>query len=383
MPRLDKYLKYLKENKGSDLHLRTGTEPRMRARGSLDPIPGARAFNDKELRALLSELTNAEQWAEYEQRLELDFAYGLPGIGRYRANFFNQESGAAAVFRLIPEDIKTLIDLNMPKAIEKFAHLRSGLVLVTGPTGSGKSTTLAAIIDKINDTYDKHILTIEDPIEFVHKNKVSVISQREVGTHTKTFGTALRAAMRENPDVILVGEIRGKEAELAITAAEMGMLVFGTLHTNSAAKTVDRLIDIFPEEEQEQVRVSLSEGLAGIVSQLLVPTADGQGRVAAVEILMKTTGLPNIIREGNTPLLVSLIQGGRAHGMQAMDDTLAELVRTKVIRVKDAYQRALDKARFEAMLRPPGEVVPEKGRKEVARELSPEELEIEALKTGH
>ena len=359
MARLDKYLKSLKDAGGSDLHLCAGIAPRMRQRGALDPLPGTRPLDDTTLRSVMREIATPAQWQSYEDTLELDFAYGLPGVGRFRANYFNQFNGAAAVFRLIPEDIKSLGELNMPKAVQKFAHMRSGLVLVTGPTGSGKSTTLAAIIDMINETYDKHIITIEDPVEFVHRNKMSLISHREVGTHTRSFGNALRGALRENPDVILVGEIRGKEAELAITAAEMGALVFGTLHTNSATKTIDRLIDIFPEEEQDQIRVSLSEALAGVVSQLLIPTADGAGRVAAVEILMKTSGLPNIIREGNTPQLVSLIQQGKSMGMQAMDDTLAELVLSKRISARDAYQRAMDKQRFEKLIRPPGEVVGE------------------------
>jgi twitching motility protein PilT len=223
-------------------------------------------------------------------------------------------------------------------------------VLVTGPTGSGKSTTLAAIIDLINDRYDKHILTLEDPIEFVHQQKTSMITQREIGTHTESFATGLRSAIRQNADVILVGEMRGEEVELAILAAEMGALVFGTLHTNSATKTVDRLIDIFPPDKQEQVRIGLAEGLAGVVSQLLIPTADGRSRVAAVEILTRTTGLANIIREGNTVQLLNVMQGGKQRGMQTMDDDLERLVRKGTVRPQDAYQRAADKAHFESML---------------------------------
>ena len=351
MARIDALLKHLKKNNGSDLHLAAGIPPRMRARGKLATISGTRDLEDADLRVMLQEIVTPVQWHEYESHLELDFAYGIRGLGRFRGNFFFQENGAAAVFRLVPEEVKTLEALKMPPAVESFAHLRSGLVLVTGPTGSGKSTTLAAIIDKINATYDKHILTIEDPVEFVHQNQRSMISQREVGTHTKSFESALRAALRENPDVILVGELRGREVELALAAAEMGALVFGTLHTNSAAKTVDRLIDIFPTDEQEQIRMSLSEALAGVVSQLLVPTADGAGRVAAIEILMKTSGLPNIIREGNTPQLLSMMQGGKAVGMQTMDDALEVLLRKGVVRPKDVLQRVMDKGRFETMIR--------------------------------
>jgi twitching motility protein PilT len=357
MARIDTLLRYLKKNSGSDLHLIAGVEPRARLRGSLEVVEGASELTDAELKALLREITSEAQWREYEEKLELDFAYGIAGVGRFRANYFNQASGTAAVFRLIPEQIKTLEELSMPPAVERLAHLRSGLVLVTGPTGSGKSTTLAAIIHQINELYAKHIITIEDPIEFVHKDRASIISQREVGTHTKTFDSALRAAIRQNPDVILVGEMRGREVELAIRAAEMGALVFGTLHTNSAAKTVDRLIDIFPTEEQEQIRIGLSEALAGVVSQILVPSADGSGRVAAVEILLKTSGLPNIIREGNTPQLLNVIQSGKQAGMQCMDEALEVLVRQGKVRAKDAYQRALDKTAFEKLLNVPADAL--------------------------
>jgi twitching motility protein PilT len=357
MARLDKLLKLIKDERASDLHLIAGNEPRMRLRGTLEVIDGYGAIEEQELRVMMRELTSEAQWGQYEEELELDFAYGILGVGRYRANYFNQASGAAAVFRLIPEQVASLKDLSMPAAVEKLAHLRSGLVLVTGPTGAGKSTTLASIIDLINETYDKHIITIEDPIEFVHKPKLATISQREVGTHTKSFESALRGAIRQNPDVILVGEMRGREVELAIMAAEMGALVFGTLHTNSATKTIDRLIDIFPTDQQEQIRISLAEALAGVVSQILIPTADGKGRVSAVEILMKTSALPNIIREGNTPQLLTVIQGGKSHGMQTMDEALETHVRNGKIRPKDAYQRASDKAHFEKMLNAPADAL--------------------------
>ncbi len=262
-----------------------------------------------------------------------------------------QENGAGAVFRIIPEKIVPLEKLNLPKAIETLAHLQQGLVLVTGPTGSGKSTTLAAIIDRINTTYSKHIVTIEDPVEFVHKNKKSVFSQREVGDDTQSFGAALRAAIRQDADVILVGEMRDLETiSLAITAAEMGALVFGTLHTNGAAKTIDRLIDAFPADEQEQIRTTLSESVAGIVSQLLLRTADGHGRCAVNEILLKTPGLPNVIREGNTPMIQTIIQSGKTVGMQTMDDALMALVEQKRITGHEAYMKAMNKQRFENLV---------------------------------
>jgi twitching motility protein PilT len=352
---IDAFLKHLKGISGSDLHLVADAEPRIRSRGVLEPIDRGGVLKGSELRAMMREITTEAQWQEYEETLELDFAHGIPGVGRFRANYFYQSSGVAAVFRLIPETIMSLKDLDMPQVLARFAHLRSGLVLVTGPTGSGKSTTLASIINEINENHAKHIVTIEDPVEFVHKNKVSIFSQREVGSHVKSFESALRAAMRQNPDVILVGELRGPEVELAIRAAEMGALVFGTLHTNSAAKTVDRLIDIFPTDQQEQIRISLSEALAGVVSQLLVPSADGRGRVAALEILFKTSALPNIIREANTVQLLSVIQGGKSHGMQSMDDALEQLVKRGKVTAKDAYQRANDKVYFERLLRQPAD----------------------------
>ena len=352
MPRIDELFHYLRDHKGSDLHLAAGLEPRIRLHGSLEAVDGWPVLTHEAILSLLREIASEEDWEEYEKTGDLDFAYGLPGVARFRANFLRQENGGGAVFRIIPEKIVPLEDLNLPKAIETLAHLQQGLVLVTGPTGSGKSTTLAAIIDRINTTYAKHIVTIEDPVEFVHKSKKSVFSQREVGTDTESFGAALRAAIRQDADVILVGEMRDLETiSLAVTAAEMGALVFGTLHTNGAANTIDRLIDAFPAEEQAQIRTTLAESIAGIVSQLLLKTADGQGRVAVNEILLKTPGLANIVREGNTPMLTSVIQGGRAQGMQLMDDALMTLVEQKRITPRDAYMKATNKARFEPLVK--------------------------------
>ena len=346
MGKMDELLKLLKKDGGSDLHLAAGIEPRMRQSGSLAPLDGWSPLTDESIRTLLREIASDEQWAVFERDSDLDFAYGLSGVGRFRANYFCQENGPGAVFRIIPEEILDMEQLNLPEAIGSLCHLQEGLVLITGPTGSGKSTTLAAVINHINETYSKHIVTIEDPVEFVHQNKNSVLSHREVGSHTTGFGPALRCAIRQDADVVLVGEMRDMETiSLAVTAAEMGLLVFGTLHTNNAAKTVDRIIDAFPAEEQNQIRLSLSESLAGVVSQLLLPKVEG-GRIAVHEILLKTTALANVIREGNTPMLHSIIQSGKAQGMQGMDDALFALCKRGTISGEDAYKKATEKRRF-------------------------------------
>ena len=351
MAQLDEMLIYLKDNDGSDLHLAAGLIPHVRAKGKIREIEGKAPLTDAGLRELLQEIASPKHWNEYVDTNDVDFAYGLEGVARYRANYFVQQNGAGAVFRIIPEEIISIEKLKLSQSIQDLADLESGLVLVTGPTGSGKSTTLAAIIDRINRTTSKHIVTIEDPVEFVHQNRECIFSHREVGLHTQGFGPALRSAIRQDADVILVGEMREQETiALAITAAEMGMLVFGTLHTNNAAKTIDRIIDAFPAEEQNMVRMSLSESLAGIVSQLLLPTAGGTSRVACNEILLKTPGLPNVIREGNTQMLYSIMQAGKKDGMQAMDDVLFQRAQLGTITAQDAYMKATDKARFEQLL---------------------------------
>ena len=351
MSRIDQLLRRLKQDGGSDLHLAAGLVPRMRCRGHIEEVSGEAALSDAELRAMLAEIVSAEQWHEYESARDLDFAHAIPGVARFRANYLAQENGAAAVFRIVPERVVSAEDLGLPPAIAALADLAKGLVLVTGPTGSGKSTTLAAVIDRINKTRARHVVTIEDPVEFVHENQRSVFSHREVGAHTGSFGAALRAALRQDADVVLVGEMRDRETiGLAITAAEMGLLVFGTLHTNGAAKTIDRIIDAFPAREQDQVRLSLSESLAAVVSQLLLPTADGRGRCAVHEILLRTPGLANVIREGNTPMLTSIIQAGKSVGMQAMDDALFALAKQGRVRAEDAAAKAGDKARFQALV---------------------------------
>ena len=351
MAKLHDYFRQLTTEGGSDLHFAAGLEPRMRKNGRLEPMAGREVLEATALSSLLEEIATEEQWREFDSTGDTDFAIGVEGVARFRANYFRQERGPGAVFRIIPEEIPALDDLGAPEAVARLADLHRGLVLVTGPTGSGKSTTLAAIIDRINRTHTKHIVTIEDPVEFVHTGRESIISHREVGQHTASFRDGLRAAIRQDADVILVGELRDLETiSLAITAAEMGSLVFGTLHTNSAGKTVDRLIDVFPAEEQAQVRISLSDSLAAVVAQLLLPTADGQGRVAVHEILLRAKGLGNIVREGNTPMIQSVIQGGKAMGMQAMDDALLARVKDGSITADDALRKASDRTKLEAAL---------------------------------
>ena len=351
MPGMPELLRYVKDHRGSDLHLATGLEPRIRLDGALEPVPGWPVLDQERVQELLREVASDAHWQKFQLNHDLDFAYGIEGVGRFRVNYLYQFHGASAVFRLIPETITSLEELDLPKSIAGLADVRSGLILVTGPTGCGKSTTLAAIIDRINSTYSKHIVTIEDPIEFVHHNRRCRISQREVGSDTESFGAALRGALRQDADVILVGEMRDlATTSMALSAAEMGAVVFGTLHTNGAANTIDRLIDAFPAEEQAQTRTTLAESLAAVVSQQLLRSADGRGRCAVAEVLLKTAALPNIIREGNTPMLQTIMQGGRAMGMQLMDDALAAMVEAKRVIPRDAYLKANDKARFENLI---------------------------------
>ena len=351
MPKLDTMFRLLKKKEASDLHIAPLQPPRIRIHGDLVPVEGMAALQPEQIKGVLRELVNEKQWDTYEKTHDLDFAYELEGVGRFRANYFCEQNGSAAVFRLIPTKIIPLDELGLPPAIEKLPTLPQGLILVTGPTGSGKSTTLAAILDRINTSCVRHIITIEDPIEFVHEHKNSTIVQREVGTHTESFTSGLRSAMRSDPDVILVGEMRDLETiSLAITAAEMGTLVFGTLHTNSAPKTIDRIVDAFPSDEQGKARSMLANCLTGIVSQLLIPTIDGKGRVVANEILLRTSALRNVIRENKTSMLYSIIQGGKNEGMQTMDDALFAHLEAKKITAEDAFFHANDKSRFEELL---------------------------------
>jgi twitching motility protein PilT len=324
-----------------------GLPPKLRVSGDLAPIEGHPVLTEPMLREYLQEIARPEAWKKYEAGGDLDFAYGLQGVARFRCNYLRQVYGRGAVFRQIPDKIVTAEQLNLPKAVADLAHLRSGLVLVTGPTGSGKSTTLAAVLNLINRSYSKHIITIEDPIEFVHDNDKSVIIQREVGQHTDGFAEALRAAVREDPDVILVGEMRDLETiSLALTAAELGLLVFGTLHTNSAAKTIDRVIDVFPAGRQPMVRTMLAESIQAIVSQLLIRKKNG-GRVACFEIMIRREGLSNMIREGAISKIINMIEIGRADGMQLMDTGLMTLLKSGVIDGENAYMKAFNKSTFE------------------------------------
>jgi twitching motility protein PilT len=323
---IDDIFRIIKEQGASDLHMASGSKPMLRIDNELQAIEYAELTPDLN-RKLLYELMTPTQVSHFESHKEIDFGYEIPGVTRLRCNIFEQRNGIAAVFRMIPTEVRTAEELNLPPQILKFCELPRGLVVVTGSTGSGKSTTLAAMIDHINAGQRSHIVTIEDPIEFVHKNKQSLVNQREVGSSTLSFAAALKSALREDPDIVLVGEMRDLETiKLAITAAETGHLVFGTLHTNSAASTVDRIIDVFPGEDQQQIRVMLAESLKGVIAQRLLTRKGGKGRVAAFEILRVTTAISNMIREGKTFQIASAIQIGRKDGMIALDQYLADLV---------------------------------------------------------
>jgi twitching motility protein PilT len=331
---------------GSDLHLGVGSPPMMRQRGNLAPMRDA-PVDAEEMDSLLFEITNADQKKTITETLDLDFAYGYEQKARFRANYFYKTTGLAAVFRTIPSRIQTLDDLKCPPSIRKLADRRSGLVLVTGPTGSGKSTTLAAMIDHMNKTRACHVLTIEDPVEFVHQPQKSQITHREIGVHASNYATAIRSAGREDPDVILIGELRTNETmKLALQLASFGILVLATVHTNSASATIDRVVNAFPADEQPQVRGMLSESLAGIVAQQLVRTADGKRRVAVHEILVGSPALASMIRENKTFQILSLMQAGQAQGMQTMDMALERLVRSREIAPEAALEKAIDKEAF-------------------------------------
>ena len=351
MAALDTLLRQMLEKGGSDLHLTVGLPPKIRASGALVALNNT-AVDGKTMESLLKEICPPRRWTEFLERKDLDLAHEIPGVARFRGNFLYNYWGQAAVFRQIPAKILSFEELKLPEALKKLCHLNEGLVLVTGPTGSGKSTTLAAMIDYINTNFSKHIITIEDPIEFVHLMKKSVIVHREVGEHTESFATALKGAMRHDPDILLLGEMREMETiQLALGCASMGMLVFGTLHTNNAAKTVDRIINTFPAEEQNQVRVMLSSCLAGVVSQLLCKRIP-KGRCAVHEILLTHEALPNTIRSGQIANIRAIIESGTNDGMITMDNSLMARVKDGTIEAKEAYMKAANKALFAPLLKP-------------------------------
>lgn len=344
---IDRLFDRLLDENGSDLHLLESEPPKIRRHGSLIALEGEPSLTAETLEAYLYEICGSDDWERYKASGDLDFAYDFGDKGRFRANYYAQAHGMAAVFRTIPQHILTLDELNLPSILKIFARQQSGLILVTGPTGSGKSTTLAALLNEINTQETRYILTIEEPIEFVHPNKKSFFCQREVGRDTPSFAAGLRSASRQSCDVILVGEMRDYETiSLALSAASMGKMVLGTLHTNSAVKTVDRIIDVFPNNEQWKARNMLADSLFGVCAQTLLKHADGEGRVAANEILVATQGLAASIREGNTANIRNIIQSGRAQGMQLMDDAIEGWLKQGVIDKHEAYLKAQDKNRF-------------------------------------
>jgi len=358
MAKIDAFFNLMFDQKASDLHLSSGNPPILRINGELHRVDYP-ALESDALKAMLYEITPEYKIKHYEETGDVDFGYEIPNVSRFRANFFNQKNGCSAVFRQIPSKVLSFEDFErfdapLPAVLKKFTMLHKGLVVVTGPTGSGKSTTLAAMVDYANKNRKDHILTVEDPIEFVHESKNSLVNHREVGIHTKSFASALKGALREDPDIILVGELRDLETiELALTAASTGHLVFGTLHTQSAAKTVDRIIDVFPAEQQNKIRATLSESLKGVIAQNLFKRIDKKGRVAALEILVFTTAVANLVREGKTHQIPGMIQVGKKLGNQPLDDAIMEHLRMKRISPEEAYDKCLDRKKFRPFLTHP------------------------------
>jgi twitching motility protein PilT len=351
MAKLDAFFKLMVDQGASDLHLVSGSQPILRVSGELQRVRYAVLESD-DLKKMLYEVAPEYKIKQFEETSDVDFAYEIPGLARYRANYFVQKYGVAAVFRQIPDTILTVEQLGLPSVLNKFPLYPKGLVLVTGPTGSGKSTTLAALVDYANTHRKDHILTIEDPVEFVHKSRNCIVNHREVGLHTRSFSAALRAALREDPDIIMVGEMRDLETiSLAVEAASTGHLVFGTLHTQSAAKTVDRIIDVFPHEQQEQIRATLADSLQAVVAQTLFKRRDTRGRCAALEILIATPAVRNLVRDGKTFQIPTVLQTGKKFGMQSLDDAILDHLEKGRINPEDAYLHCLDKARFRAFLR--------------------------------
>ncbi len=382
MPYIDRFFDILVQEGASDLHIGEGQPPKIRKHGDVMSIREEPVTREEAV-LMLSEISGPKSWQIFEERGDFDFAYEMDEKSRFRCNFLKQTNGYGAVFRLIPTRIASLEELGIPPIVKQFGDLRGGLVLVTGPTGSGKSTTLAALIDYINSTYARHIVTIEEPIEFVHSNKLSIITQREVPEHSSTFPAGLKAALREDCDIVLVGEMRDLETvSLALTAAETGLLVFGTLHTNNARKTVDRMIDVFPADKQPQARTMLANSLRGVLAQLLLKRADGSGRLAVNEILISSNAVSSIIREGATQKLQDVIVSGKGQGMQFMDDAIWALLQQGAVSPHEAFMKAIDKNLFKKFLpsdeqgfansagaapddekRPPGDFVKGRARK--------------------
>jgi twitching motility protein PilT len=337
---IDALLEQMLDLDASDLHLTVGTAPAFRVRGSLTTVEGVTALDPETTRQAIYAILTSEQQKQLELDRQIDFAYSLPGIARFRVNAFFQRGSVGAAFRLVPGEIRTLEQLGLPPVLHSLAEKPRGLVLVTGPTGSGKSTTLAAIVDEINNTRSDHILTIEDPIEFLHRHKKCVVNQREIGTDARSFAEGLRAALRQDPDVILVGEMRDLETiSTALTAAETGHLVFGTLHTQTASSTIDRVIDVFPPSQQQQVRIMIANSLQGVVTQTLLPTADNSGRVAALEILLPDDAVRNLVRQSKVEQIYTVMQTSSSRGMQTMEQALADLVLRQVVDYEEALAR--------------------------------------------
>ena len=353
MAKIDAFFKLMNEQGASDLHLASGQPPALRIRGDIERIK-YKVLNNDDLRAMLYEIAPEHKVKTFEETGDIDFAYEIPGLARYRANFFMQRNGVGAVFREIPSTIMTAEQLGLPPVVSKLASLPRGLILVTGPTGSGKSTTLVSIIDVANRARKDHIITVEDPIEFVHQSQSCIVNHREVGLHTETFSSALRGALREDPDIILVGEMRDLETiSLAVEAASTGHLVFSTLHTSSAYKTVDRVIEVFPSHEQPLIRSTLSDGLRAVVAQTLFKRVDRKGRIVALEILIANPAVRNLNREGKTHQIPSMIQTGKKYGMILLDDYIMELFQSGKISADEAYAKANEKARFRPLLKAP------------------------------
>lgn len=354
MAKIDEYFRMMADLGASDLHLVSGQQPVLRVNGELERVTGQGTLEHEGLKQLLYEITPAPKKDQYEATGDVDFGYEIKDLARFRANLFNQKYGCAAVFRKIPNKVLTAEQLGLPPILTRAAMLKKGLVLVTGPTGSGKSTTLAAMIDYANKNRKDHILTVEDPIEFVHQSQGCIVNHREVGVHTQSFSAALRGALREDPDIILVGEMRDIETiRLAVEAAATGHLVFGTLHTENASKTVDRVIEVFPHQEQAQIRNTLSTALRVIVAQNLFKRVDQKGRCAALEILVCNAAVGNLIRDAKTFQIASAMQTGKAIGMQTLDDAIQDLLNKKWISPEEAYEKSIDKNRFVKLLKTP------------------------------